>query len=91
MEKPEEEDEVKEDFEYGKSVFNERIIGRKQFVFLIEEEGGEKFGYYLNSEVIEKEIKQLRWRIVSWKPTTSKSSGLKKRRDQQTTCDVHSL
>ena len=36
------------------SVFNERIIGKKQLVFLIEDEDGEKFGYYLNTEVIEK-------------------------------------
>ena len=38
-----------------KSLSNERTIGRKQLAFLIEEEGGgEKFGYYLNTEVIEK-------------------------------------
>ena len=36
------------------SVFNERIIGKKQLVFLIEDEDGEKFGYYLNTQVIEK-------------------------------------
>ena len=36
------------------SVFNERIIGKKQLLFLIEDEDGEKFGYYLNTEVIEK-------------------------------------
>ena len=36
-----------------KSVFNERIIRKKKLVFLIEEEDGEKFGYYLNTEVIE--------------------------------------
>ena len=38
----------------GTSVFNERIIGKKQLVFLIEDEDEEKFGYYLNTEVIEK-------------------------------------
>ena len=36
------------------SEFNERIIGKKQLVFLIEDTDGEKFGYYLNTEVIEK-------------------------------------
>ena len=35
------------------SVFNEKIIGKKQLVFLIEDEDGEKFGYYLNTKVIE--------------------------------------
>ena len=36
------------------SVFNERIIGRKQLLFLIEHENGEIFGYYHNTEIIEK-------------------------------------
>ena len=36
------------------SVFDERIIGKKQLVFLIEDIDGEKFGYYLNTEIIEK-------------------------------------
>ena len=35
------------------SVLNDRIIGKKQLVFLIEDDDGEKFGYYLNTEVIE--------------------------------------
>ena len=34
------------------TVLNERITGKKQLIFLIEEEDGEKFGYYLNTEVI---------------------------------------
>ena len=38
----------------GTSVFNERIIGKKQLIFLIEDEDGEKFGYYLNTQVVEK-------------------------------------
>ena len=33
------------------SVFNERIIGKKQLTFLIEDTDGEIFGYYLNTEV----------------------------------------
>ena len=36
------------------SEFNEKIIGKKQLAFLIETEDGEKFGYYLNTEIIEK-------------------------------------
>ena len=36
------------------SVFNERIFGRHQLLFLIEDEDGEKFGYYLNSQLGEK-------------------------------------
>ena len=35
------------------SIFNERIIGKKQLVFLIEDENNEKFGYYLNTDVVE--------------------------------------
>ena len=36
------------------SVFNERILGNSKLLFLIENEDGEKFGYYLNTKVIEK-------------------------------------
>ena len=36
------------------TVLNERIIGKKQLVFLIEDEDGEIFGYYLNTQVVEK-------------------------------------
>ena len=36
------------------SVFDKRIIGKKRLVFLIEDDRGEKFGYYLNTEVVEK-------------------------------------
>ena len=39
---------------HHKSVLNEHIIGKKELVFLIEDTNGEKFGYYLNTEVIEK-------------------------------------
>ena len=35
------------------SVFNERIIGKKQLIFLIVDEDGEKFGYYLNTQIEE--------------------------------------
>ena len=37
----------------GTSVLNKRIMWKKHLVFLIEETDGEKFGYYLNMEVIE--------------------------------------
>ena len=33
---------------------NERIIGKKQLTFLIEDDNEEIFGYYLNTEIIEK-------------------------------------
>ena len=33
------------------SVFDVKIIGRRQLVFVIEDERGEKFGYYLNTEI----------------------------------------
>ena len=35
------------------SYFDNVIIGKRQLVFLIEAEDGEKFGYYLNTEIIE--------------------------------------
>ena len=47
-------DSTVDDWAMRTSVFDERIIGRKQLIFLIEDEDGEKFGYYLNTEVIEK-------------------------------------
>ena len=33
------------------SVFNDRIMGKKQLTFLIEDEDGEIFGYYLNTQL----------------------------------------
>ena len=36
------------------SVLNEKIIGKKQLAFVIEDEEGEIFGYYLNTKIIEK-------------------------------------
>ena len=35
------------------SVLNERIIGKKQLVFIIEDTDGEIFGYYENSQIVE--------------------------------------
>ena len=42
------------------SVFDSKIIGNKQLVFLIEDEDGEKFGYYLNSEIIDNYISTMK-------------------------------
>ena len=36
------------------SVFNERIIGKSKLAFVIKDEDGEIFGYYFNTQVIEK-------------------------------------
>ena len=43
-----------DDWNTNTSEFNERIIGKKQLIFLIEDEDGEKFGYYLNTKMIER-------------------------------------
>ena len=48
-------DSNKDNWNLNHSVFNNKIIKRKQIVFLIEdEENGRKFGYYLNTQLIEK-------------------------------------
>ena len=36
------------------SVFDDKIKGKKQLVFLIEDEDNEIFGYYLNTQIVEK-------------------------------------
>ena len=41
------------------SEFNDLLFGKKQLTFLIEEEDGEKFGYYLNTEMIERYTKEI--------------------------------
>jgi hypothetical protein len=51
-------DSNRDNWKHGKSVLNERIIGKKQVIFLIEDEDGERFGYYLNTEVIFEEYDQ---------------------------------
>ena len=38
---------------YNSSVLNERIIGKKQLIFIIEDEYGEIFGYYFNTYIVE--------------------------------------
>ena len=52
-------DSNKDNWSRNKSVFNERIIGKKQLVFLIEDEENYKFGYYLNTEIQNKFDKRL--------------------------------
>ena len=43
-----------DDWNVDTSIFNQRIIGKKHLLFLIEDENGEKFGYYLNTLLEEK-------------------------------------
>ena len=40
-----------DNWEKDTSVLNERLDGRNQVVFIIEDDRGEKFGYYLNCEI----------------------------------------
>ena len=54
-----------DDWSQETTVFAKRIIGKKQLVFLIEDEVGEIFGYYLNTEIIVK--------YDYWQKTDSKS------------------
>ena len=44
-------DSFNDNWSHETSVFDERIIGKSKLVFLIEDEEGEIFGYYLNTEV----------------------------------------
>ena len=44
-------DSTVDNWSCNSSVFDERIIGKKQLVFVIEDTDGEKFGYYLNTEI----------------------------------------
>ena len=44
-------DSIVDAWAYKTTVLDEKIIGKKQLIFLIEDEDGEKFGYYLNSKV----------------------------------------
>ena len=42
-----------DDWSKHASVFNKQIIGKKQLTFIIEDENGEIFGYYYNTEIVE--------------------------------------
>ena len=44
-------DSTKDNWSYCSSVFNERIIGKKQLIFLVEDTNGYLFGYYLHTEI----------------------------------------
>ena len=44
-------DSNKHSWSMNTSIFDDKIIGKKQLLFFIEEENGEQFGYYLNTEV----------------------------------------
>ena len=52
-------DSVINDWNTNTSDFVDRIIGKKQLVFFIESEDGEKFGYYLNTKVVEKYVERI--------------------------------
>ena len=43
-----------DNWDLGSTVFYDRIFGKKQLLFLIEEERGQKFGYYCNTEMLER-------------------------------------
>ena len=45
-----------DDWAMRTSVFDSKIKGKKQLIFLIEDENDEKFGYYLNTEIVEKYV-----------------------------------
>ena len=44
-------DSGNDNWSVNRSVFDERIKGKKQLLFIIEDDHYEKFGYYLNTEV----------------------------------------
>ena len=44
-------DSDKDNWKEKESVFGDRIRGRKQLLFVIEDESGEKFGHYLNTSI----------------------------------------
>ena len=46
-----------DDWSIKTSVFNERIMGKSKLIFVIEDEEGEKFGYYSNTEIVSKHSK----------------------------------
>ena len=58
-------DSEKDNWNEESSVFNDRIIGKKSLTFLIEDEDGERFGYYFNNRITEQ--------YNEWISTTNKS------------------
>ena len=47
-------DSRKDNWAKNTSVFNDKIMGKEHLLFVIEDEEGEKFGYYLNSQIVKK-------------------------------------
>ena len=49
-------DSIIDEYSFPSTDFNDKIIGKKSLVFLIEDEDGERFGYYLNNQVVEDDV-----------------------------------
>ena len=49
-------DSTKDDWSINRSNFEDKIKGRKQILFVINDSNGEKFGYYLNSFIIDDSV-----------------------------------
>ena len=64
-------DSKKDNWKENESIFNERIKGRKQLLFIIEDERNEKFGYYLNSRIYNKYDQWMSSDIKSFEFNTS--------------------
>ena len=47
-------DSIVDNWNVNTSVFNERVFGKKQLAFIIEDLDGEIFGYYLNTRIIDR-------------------------------------
>ena len=58
-------DSEKDNWNENTSIFNSKIIGKKRLIFMIEEEDGEKFGYFFNT-IIKEEFDE-------WQETDNKS------------------
>ena len=48
-----------DDWKQHTSVFNSLLLGKKQLMFVIEEEEGEKFGFYLSTQMVESYTKEI--------------------------------
>ena len=59
-------DSTVDDWSHGSNIFNKRITGQRRLMFLLENEDGEKDGYYLNTMVIEKYTERVSTDIVSF-------------------------
>ena len=59
-------DSTVDDWSHGSNIFNKRITGQRRLMFLLENEDGEKYGYYLNTMVIEKYTERVSTDVVSF-------------------------